>query len=286
MSEDTVHRHVENLPLGWKPDAARLESEVQEFRQRSERAKKEREAVPASTVETIDEDRTCGTCGKAFRAKALVMNGRPILAAAHCEACVEDRLRADGFEAHDDQQARLHDLWEDICPPDYRDTDLVRLMKGREEIMSRILETPADRGLILVGPTDRGKTRILFELLRRHHFAGIEVAYVNGATFADKLAAQYGDGAHAAERFMMRHIKVPVLFYDDLGKEATSGPNRKMSERAEEALYRLVEERKAHRRPLLITSNKTSKELLERLSLDRGEPILRRLKQMCASITL
>lgn len=236
----------------------------------------------------------CEGCGKDFLAKAILIGGRP-LCAQFCPTCIDGRETQEQRDRRETREIR----WEALCPEDYRETDVERIRKdwSREGIRARdaktkaavtldeLLGTEGTEGLILAGESGLRKTRIMFEILRRLHHAGWRCAYLNGATFADQYASQFGTPG-GAERFINRIITAPVLFYDDLGKEPLISSTQRMSDRSEEALYRIVEERKAHRRKLLATGNVTGDVMLKRLSEDRGMPIVRRLREMCRTVII
>ena len=63
---------------------------------------------------------------------------------------------------------------------------------------------------------------------------------------------------------------VPVLLFDDLGKENSSAAVAK-------AMHDLVEERKARRRVLLWTSERTDEELAQFLGVNYADGIVRRI---------
>lgn len=245
-------------------------------------------------AEPFDTQQTCEGCREVFATKAIMVFNRP-LCPQFCPKCVEARGADEAREKREDREER----WERICPPDYRDTDLSRIrldwakayisaMDVRRKVqltVDEILETGADDGLLLAGASGLRKTRIMFLILKKFHFAGYRCAYINGATFADDYAAKF-EHVGAAERYIKALTDCPILFYDDLGKEPKSAKTGLISDRSEEALYRIVEARKAHRRKMFITSNMDSRGMLERFSQDRGEPIVRRLKEMCRMILI
>jgi len=93
----------------------------------------------------------------------------------------------------------------------------------------------------------------------------------------ERWCARMFDRDDDARRQLETLRRAEVLFIDDLGKE-------KFTERVESELYDLVETRTAHLRPILWTSNATATRLKEMLSADRGEPIIRRLKEFCTIV--
>src|SRR5262249_5860646 len=67
------------------------------------------------------------------------------------------------------ERCRLQSEWKDLCPPGYRNTvpeQLPKLQKFQE--VQKWQYGPM--GLLVVGPTRRGKTRSVWKLLERLHF--------------------------------------------------------------------------------------------------------------------
>ena len=63
-----------------------------------------------------------------------------------------------------------------------------------------------------------------------------------------------------------------ITILDDLGKG-------RLTDRGESALYELLEYRYANQLPVFWTCNSSAKELLQKLSQDRGLAIIRRLQE-------
>lgn len=259
-------------------------------------------ATAAAPSEIIKREGVCVTCKKPFQQSVIMMNGEPLLTAQNCEPCV---AAYNERQAGDDEATKgqsLRQRWDDICPPDYQDTEISRLTRQCAEKLLTLQVRPSrvihldeilrhkhtDRGLALIGRTGECKTRIMLELLRRYHFAGVKVRYINAVNFADDLAASYGGDAGSAERWMKAIERAPILLIDDLGKE-------KLTERVESTYYRIVEFRKGHKLPLYFTGNMNGDDLIEKWQRnaqaqgfwsDRAEPIVRRLREMTDSITI
>lgn len=284
---------------------ARLDSLVERMKARDEVAAAESVPLPfaaLASLETRQEPAKCAGCQGDYIASSIIADGSPLIVGTYCPLCVAKREQEAKDEAAEELRYKRELEWERVCPPDYRDTEIERIRrewinlavapqikrKGayHRTTLDELLKVEPSEGMLIFGVTGRCKTRFMFELCKRFHFEGRRVAYVNGATFADKLAASYGQSAAVAEQFIERHIQAPICFYDDLGKEPLRA-DRKMSERAEEALYRILEERKAHRRPFHGTTNLPHRQaFLDRVSEDRGAPMMRRLEQMAAFVTL
>ena len=192
------------------------------------------------------------------------------------------------IEERKQQLARfeLQDRWNEICPPLYRGTDEARLTK---RFLDRVLKWECGpRGLVLVGPTGTGKTRCMYTLLKRLLYGKFREPRLNasGATIKDIMVLtsnQFGHdclerfGNHTVIPWLRKLCNVKVLAIDDFGKET-------LTERVEAELFNIVEMRIANNLPLIITTNFDGKRLLSKFSADRGEPLLRRLREFCDQV--
>lgn len=187
-----------------------------------------------------------------------------------CKPCGEK----DADKVRQDENARkVADRkcsWKKLCPTIYQETDASRLPKGpTEEVLAWKF---GRRGMVLHGPTGRGKTRAAFLLMERLHLEGRSVAVFHGNDFAHQCAEKFGDCR--GEEWIASLAKEDVVFFDDLGKF-------KMTERVEAELFGLIEMRVAWARPIVVTANFSGKSLAEKMTDDRGESFVRRLKEFC-----
>ena len=122
------------------------------------------------------------------------------------------------------------------------------------------------------GRTGTGKTRCLWLLIKKLILAGHEVRFFDCLAFAHACAREFysGEGDVWAEEI----AKVQIVAFDDFGKAP-------FTERAEAELFALVERRTAHLLPILATLNMSGAELSAKSSKDRGDPLVRRLKEFC-----
>lgn len=213
--------------------------------------------------------RLCGACSQALHA--------PLMAA-----------EAEKEHTHD-QQARVQ-AWLEMCPPDYRSTNWRDHPELSQECrtLAKTWQLPprdsrsSERGLLIHGPSGRGKTRAMFEILRRLHFSGVPCMAVEAVTFAEHAVMAASLSAPAKARFdaqdwLRRAKTVRVLFFDDLGKEGgTSMPG------FARAFHTLLEHRKAYHLPLLVTTERVGDELAALLGTNYADGIVRRLREMCA----
>jgi DNA replication protein DnaC len=158
-----------------------------------------------------------------------------------------------------------------MVPPMYLDTDERRLSGLlRAEIQNW---TFGPLGLGFVGRSGAGKTRAAISLLKREHEEGRNVFFLSATDLALNSANQFAD--NPAIREISRSIlklcrSAEILLLDDLAKG-------RMTDRAESELYDVLEYRTSHRIPTIWTSNSDGPALLNMLSPDRGEAVIRRI---------
>ncbi len=173
----------------------------------------------------------------------------------------------------------LHKLqypFTDICPPLYRET--VQAMLPQPQLERVLAWRPGPRGLALVGPTGKGKTRCAWELFRKlmdEQHAHV-LAY-DGIGWALAVSRAFG-APDTTEDWLDYVCSAEVLFLDDVFKG-------RLSEAQEHALYGVFERRTANMLPIVCTLNATGGTLLDRMTdagrAERGEPLLRRIREFC-----
>lgn len=199
-----------------------------------------------------------------------------------CSACGEkaserarveaERLEAERIKYEQDLRAQA---WLKLCPPLYRESDRARLPQPELE---RILSWQyGPKGLLVLGPTMTGKSRMLWLLLKRLHDEGREIVAYGAGGFGRACIRAWakGGGPDWADRVE----SVPILFLDDLGVTP-------MTPRVQAELFAVFENRIAHLKPILATTNCGGDAIAAKLDADRGEPLVRRLREFCEIVTL
>ncbi|MEO6846766.1 MAG: ATP-binding protein [Chthoniobacterales bacterium] len=221
----------------------------------------------------------CDQCGKHFEYESACWEsgpraGREILSLTSCLDCHEARCHE--YENQNRALKSHHrvELWNRICPPQYRSTDVLLLPATYRDVIAEW--TPeTSSGIGFVGSAGIGKTRAAFLLLKKSFDTGVPCQYINAVIFNELVVQMFSDSKERRHRALdtLHAIRTSrVLLFDDLGKG-------KLTERAETELYSLLEHRTSRQLPTHWTANSNGEELLSRMSPDRGEPILRRLAE-------
>jgi DNA replication protein DnaC len=220
---------------------------------------------------------TCG-CLKSFSYEPVPHPSYPdreVFARTVCPECEADDEKDRESREAAATLAERERTWKFLCPRDYAAT-LPRRLPQPQLLQTVLAWKFGPRGLVLVGPTQRGKTRCAWELARREFFQGRYVKCVTAYDLAAYPAKVYHDSGGAA-KWIEIAASADLLILDDVFKA-------KPTDRAEEALFCIVEERTSRGRPIVATLNDSPATLKARLSQDRGEPLVRRLVEFCELI--
>ena len=196
-----------------------------------------------------------------------------------CESCAEaERVKRLGQQRQEEIAQRRAE-WNRICPPMYLKFDAALLPQSAKGKLEEVLRwRPRKRGLIIKGQTGKGKSFLAYALAGKLFIElGVRVQVFDCLDFAHRygrLSAEY-----RADEWMDGLAESPLLFFDDFGK-------LKMTDRIEAELFGLIERRMSHERPLVMTTNDTSETLAARMTPDRGEPFVRRLREWCDVVTV
>ena len=214
---------------------------------------------------------TCPKCGRTFPWDERIAHRPHLPTVCTCTECGEiERQEKAQREA---EAARRHReaQWEKLCPPLYRQTAPERL-PDQKALTEALSWSWGPSGLLMAGPTGSGKTRIAWLVLRRVFDEGKRIHAFDAVSFSHEVGNRFYDGD--GEGWIARVARADVLFLDDVGK-------CKLTERGEAELFGLVEKRTANLLPIVCTMNLTDAALQDRLSEDRGAPLVRRLKEFC-----
>lgn len=199
--------------------------------------------------------------------------------AAHdiCQAGrLSDAREAERRRRETERRARLEIAWNKACPEEFRATINYQDADCSREIHAQVLrwQRTSRKGLILAGPTGRCKTRFLWDLLKREHYAGIPFYMARHPEWRRKASRLAGESQTELDKWIGVQAKIAIWAMDDLGKGTVTPAS-------EEALESLIDERSRRRLPMLFTTNDSADSLTRRLSADRGAPMVRRILDTC-----
>jgi DNA replication protein DnaC len=192
-----------------------------------------------------------------------------------CPACVKAAAKnRQEREAQERKLAREVE-WAGFCPPDFQSLDRERLPRPEklDEVMSWIY---GPKGLILHGESGRGKTRCAWSLMAREHAQGRSIEVMDSLAGLE-YAGKFSTSTSEAEKWVKRMISPHLLLMDDIFKN-------KLTDSFEGIVFAIIDHRIQHQRPTIITSNDTGATLAGRMTQDRANPLLRRLREHCQAI--
>lgn len=177
--------------------------------------------------------------------------------------------------------ARVHE-WGGICPPRYQDTDLSRFPQRWAE-RAQAWRYGA-KGLVLHGPPRTGKTRVMFETIKREFLDGHPTAAFT-ATEWQLEARKISTAATPTqvEIWMNTVRNSDILFIDDLGKGRFASKDG-WGMQSEELLFAVCEYRWTHNLPCMFTTNDVGDALQQRMSGSVGPAFVARLREFCDAI--
>lgn len=132
-------------------------------------------------------------------------------------------------------------------------------------------------GLVLHGPSGKGKSRCAWLIIRREWSIGRKFTVLDSMAGL-KYASKFSDGADYVEEWIQNLIDVELLFMDDIFKN-------KLTDSFEGACFTLIDQRVQKRKPIIYTSNDTGKSLSGRMTEDRSEPLIRRIREHSTTVT-
>lgn len=210
-----------------------------------------------------------------------------------CEQCYEvDRIE----EEEREKIQQLEKAWAKIAPPRYQHSDITRFPDKLQTAIAAFnpnKNLDSGIGIGIRGESGLCKSRAAYQLLKSALKAGHRVASARATEIATLAANQWDDRpassnsvihdlmtiGQANQKRLSDFGKVHWLLIDDIAKEKTT-------DRAEAALYDILEERTSNALPTIWTLNMSAGELKRKLSKDRSTPILRRLVEFSEIISL
>jgi hypothetical protein len=175
--------------------------------------------------------------------------------------------------ARAEHRLKVRKALEAQIPPLFLPTTVPARLPDREAwAKATALPGKAGRWLWLSGPSGSGKTRTAFDVLR----GWSEELQVSGAYItAHELMLRAVESAYASKEyaFVSEWSRVPVLFIDDLG-------NNRLTPSMESALFGVLNNRFAHVRPTVFTTQFLFKDLRKRFDNEKlAEALERRIAE-------
>lgn len=198
-----------------------------------------------------------------------------------CEDCQEKHMtESTDMENQRNEFDRKRDAlrqFESMVPVNMRETDLDR----KPAIKDWVDWQPDDsgRGLIIVGATGAGKTRLTYLILRNLMIeVGLTVIYFRPGDFALRSHSAWMN--NRSEQFYDEILKADLVIWDDLGKE-------KFTETRMMDFFSAVNNRLDNLQPMIFTTNYYGSELASRFTdKDFAEPFLRRIRESTETVNL
>jgi len=232
---------------------------------------------------TIKLSALCRECGAEYEPETFPMcwDIKPLQFPYCSQECLEkDELATIEFEAERlefDRKQEALTRWEAIVPASMRETDLDRL----PNIKPHIDWEPDNNGngLIIVGKTGAGKTRLSYLIMRNLLIEkGLAVEYFRPGDFAMRSHQAWMN--NRIEQFYGELLHADLVIFDDLGKE-------KFTETRSMDFFVSVNNRMDNLKPMIFTTNYYGNELIERFhDKDFAEPFIRRIRESTKTINL
>ena len=217
---------------------------------------------------------TCSQCSADFeREVPPEFSAMPVFKV--CQPCINANAAARRALSEKETAATGAARWLEYCPPAFQDTELAKLPFPKVTAIVLSWEYQK-RGLILYGKTRSGKTRTAWLLVKKQFEAG-RTANVMNSMSGFEYAAIFTAGGQAAMEWVMVRSKCSLLFLDDVFKV-------KLTDSFEAAMFAIVDYRLNHNLPIIATLNDTGATLSARMTGDRGDAFIARLKEMCETI--
>lgn len=168
--------------------------------------------------------------------------------------------------------------------PEMIETDWTRshFDANRAAIESVLAWQRSKKGLLLSGPTGRGKTRAIMALLRKLALDdGQDFRYWHASEWFSELQKQNRYGRDEASSWVGATAVRPIVVIDDLGQEAVS--TVKGEDWAQAWFFRFLDIRLSHGLPLIVSTNLSATTIAgtAQRSEIRSDPLIRRLMDLC-----
>lgn len=225
----------------------------------------------------------CPVCGKSREVD--MPDEFALVRVALCEPCADRHCQTVALPVKDSWEER----WREICPKEFRliqeggTCDWQRLTRVQPKGVE-VIGWSGESNLALVGKTGGCKTRLAWRLVRGFH--DLRQSYACFTAYDFQAAAQSAGGQYRLDDWSRELVKLDLFFLDDLGKAP-------WTENTWAAFFYVVDQRIAHGKPILITTNFVPGDLERSLNAkgipmlkEMAAPLLRRIKESFQSVTM
>jgi len=137
----------------------------------------------------------------------------------------------------------------------------------------------AQRSMILVGDTRRGKTRAMMEVVKTMARRGYTPIVQTAERIAINLGTAMSQNRASHQKVMDQYCKAPFLAIDDLGKE-------NVTPRVQSDMFEMFNARFEHQRVTIITTNWVGDKLIARYpDINLARPLIERIREFCQVIS-
>jgi hypothetical protein len=224
------------------------------------------------TTQSHSKRRECCLCGDPLELEPDSPRWRDL--DVKCKRCA-DRMK----QLDEECKARDREAWRvemlETVPKTFLKTEREKLPHP-EKLDEAMAWKFGPQGLLLYGPTGCGKSRVAWEVAKREMLDGRTLKAVNAFELC-RYPSLFMESGNEAGKFADSLVSAKLLLLDDVFKA-------KPTERVEELLFSVIDERGQWEKPCIVTLNDTGDSLTERLSSDRGPALIRRLREYCRTI--
>jgi DNA replication protein DnaC len=186
------------------------------------------------------------------------------------------------FEKNADR-LELHDHHKDV-PPLFCNTNILQIPNERiKDVLSQVNATPSlkmNYSYLFHGTTGAGKSRAAWWIAERFFERNypMRFEFLSPRKLDSMLIGSFENGVGAHEKAIDYLCKVPMLIIDDLGKE-------RITPRMETDIFAIIDERMAHFRHTIVTTNFNSHGLIDRFpTKETATALIRRMREGMAVI--